>query len=157
MKTKPLILISLLLTVFLFFIFFQKTNSISKTKDHQKIAIQIAEHKLEVEVVNTPESITRGLSAREQLGSDGMLFILPQRIIPSFWMKDMQFNLDFVWIDGDRVIDLTENVPAPDSATKLSDLPVYSPQSPVDKVLELEAGKAQKWGIEIGEKIKLIN
>lgn len=136
-----------------FLLFFQKSNPNSKIKDHQKITLQIAERKLEVEVVNTPESITRGLSAREQLGSDGMLFILPQRVIPRFWMKDMRFNLDLLWIDGDKIIDLTANVPAPKPNTKLQDLPIYSPQLPADKVLELKSSKIKELGIKTGDKL----
>ena len=116
--------------------------------DHQLINATLADQKLQLEIVNTPASITQGLSGRDSIGSDGMLFILPEKKKAQFWMKGMKFALDIVWLDGNKIIEITENIP-------LTNLQIYSPQLPVDKVLELPAGKASELGLEVGDKIKL--
>jgi uncharacterized membrane protein (UPF0127 family) len=109
-----------------------------------------------VEAVTSPNSISQGLSGRETIGSDGMLFILPERRVPTFWMKEMKFPLDLIWIDGDRVIETTLNVPAPDPATPLDQLPTYVPSEPVTMVLEVPAGQAKARGLLPGAKLSVM-
>ena len=115
---------------------------------------------LNVELANTPKKITLGLSYRDEIGADGMLFEMPQRVVPTFWMKGMLMDLDMVWIDCEAshkpqatrdkligaevvidsqeciVVDVTRNVPAPAEPLNLQSLPTYSPQFPVTHVLE---------------------
>lgn len=110
---------------------------------------------LHVEVMTTPEQLTQGLSGREKLGSDGMLFILPSTDKPEFWMKEMQFALDMIWLRDGEVVEITPNVPFPSPGTKLSDLPFYSPSQTANMVLEVEAGKAQAWGIIPGARLEI--
>lgn len=114
--------------------------------------IRIGEAELSVEVVKTSSAITLGLGERDILGSDGMLFVMPSRDIPSFWMKGMRFDLDFVWIDGSSVVDITENVPAQPEVS-MDQLRTYSPRVPVTHVLELNAGEVQKRGIGFGDTV----
>ncbi len=73
--------------------------------DRQLIPIQIGEHQLNVEVVSLPEDITLGLGNRNEIGSDGMLFVFPERRLVSFWMHQMRFPLDIVdrWRSRNRV------------------------------------------------------
>lgn len=117
-------------------------------------SLTIGQTLFRVEVARTSKQITQGLSDRETIGADGMLFVLPQRNIPSFWMFHMKFPLDFVWIDGDKVVDLTEHVQTPASGTLDSALPTYSPKSPVTKVLELPDGTIEKYVIQIGNLVR---
>ncbi len=122
--------------------------------DHSKVFILLGDKELEVEVVNTSESITQGLSGRESIGADGMLFILPERRVPTFWMKEMKFDLDMIWIDDYKVVDITTKVPKPEEDLNLRELPLYSPSQVVDMVLEVEKGKAEDWNVEVGNVVK---
>lgn len=116
--------------------------------------IQLGDALLHVEIAQTPEQITRGLSGRPNIGSDGLLFILPGREAPFFWMKDMQFNLDMVWIDQNQVVGISKNVPKPPSAdTPDPEVPRVSPGRPAEMVLEIAAGDADRLGIEIGDRL----
>ena len=112
---------------------------------------QVKSLKIQVELVNTGPSIERGLSGRTELGADGMLFVFSQEHIPSFWMKEMQFDLDFVWLRGGQVVELTANVLAPEPDIPLSELPTYSPAEPVDWVLEFPAGSIDQWQVELSD------
>ena len=81
--------------------------------DHSRTKIKLGGHTLTVEVVNTLLSIQQGLSDRQEIGSDGMLFILPAKAIQSFWMPRMHFDLDILWFSDETLTQITPNVPAP--------------------------------------------
>lgn len=132
-----------------------QTSNTSNWSDRQRVAVELGTKTLQVEVVTTAASITQGLSGRPTLGSDGMLFILPSPSVPQFWMKEMLFDLDLVWIHDDQVIAITPNVPHPAPGTNLQELPLYSPPGLVDKVLEIEAGKAVEWEITPGARLQV--
>lgn len=111
---------------------------------------------LEVEVVATPARRTRGLSGRESLPSmTGMLFVFESGSASAFWMRDMRFALDFVWI-GDRcaVVDTTLNVPPPLPGTPDSSLPTYASASPAAYTLEINAGEVERLGIRVGDRMR---
>lgn len=112
--------------------------------------------KLIVDIANTEEKRTRGLSYRKSLDEDrGMLFQFDQEAPHTFWMKDMHFPIDIIWIVRGKVVGIEENVPSPDPATPLNELPTYSPPEPVDTVLETNAGWAKEQSVAIGDSFSL--
>ena len=115
----------------------------------------IKNKKLTVEVVNSAESVKSGLSDRNEIGSDGMLFVFPERSLRTFWMLKMKFDLDFVWISGNRVVGLTRNVKKPDSGTDVKNLELISISKSTDKVLEINSGDIDKYEIEVGDVVIL--
>lgn len=106
---------------------------------------------LNVEVVSDQLLLSKGLSGRAEIGSDGMLFILPSEQRTAFWMKDMMFDIDIIWIKDGKVAEITENIPIPDDQN--SKLVLYSPSQPVDQVLEVNAGDSLRFGIEVGDEV----
>lgn len=103
-----------------------------------------------LELAVTPQEKEKGLGGRKALlPKHGMLFNYDHKEQFGFWMKDMQFPLDFVWIDGTTVVDLTQNVPVYTE----SKITTVQPQVPVDKVLELNAGEIEQYNIKIGDTI----
>ncbi len=109
-----------------------------------------------LEVVNDAESKRKGLSNRDGIDSDnGMLFDFREEINrkPNFWMKDMRFAIDIIWIKDNKIIHINEDVPPPKSIT--DQLPTYGPPSEIDFVLEVQSGlsKGSEW--KIGDEIKL--
>lgn len=121
--------------------------------DRSRALIQVGDYQMTVEVVNSPESVTLGLSGRDEIGADGMLFVLPERSVARFWMKDMRFDLDMVWIDNWRIIGVTQRVPAPAEGTATKSLPIYPSPEKVTAVLEVPAGYAQEHGLETDDVI----
>lgn len=124
-------------------------------RDHSILTVQIKNTNVKVEVVNTSESTEQGLSGREAIGSDGMLFAFGELGTQRFWMKEMQFNLDLIWLRDLKVVDISENVPMPVFGQTLGQLPFYTPKTPVNEVLEVPAGTAQKWQLKIGDSFSL--
>lgn len=107
-------------------------------------------HMIQLELAVTPAEKERGLGYRDSLATDsGMLFVYQNKDRYGFWMKGMKFPLDFIWIDGNRVVELTENVAL--------DAPAFAPRVPVDKVLEVNAGTIEQLGVRTGDIIHFID
>ncbi len=107
-----------------------------------------------LELAVNPKHWEHGLSDRADLGSsDGMLFIFPQSHVPIFWMKDMHFPIDIIWISHGLVVDITHSAPVSES----DHLPTYSPKVPVEMVLEVNSGWAEENGVIIGDNLILNN
>lgn len=108
---------------------------------------------ISVDLAETPEAQRRGLSGRETLDGDaGMLFLFPEKQITGFWMKEMRFPIDIVWISEGEIIGIEKNID-PQIGAREEDLKIYFPPFAVDAVLEISAGKADEWGIIVGDKI----
>ena len=105
-----------------------------------------------VEVADNPEARAKGLSGRASLPPGaGMLFIFEEARVHTFWMKDMMFPLDLVWI-GEQctVASISPNVPPPTAEQADSDLPRFRPTQPVRYVLEINGGEAAAQ-IQVGD------
>jgi uncharacterized membrane protein (UPF0127 family) len=115
--------------------------------------IEVNGRRIIVELALTPSSRTRGLSYRESLVPDrGMLFVFGAPATQRFWMHGMKFPLDMVFINGDRVVDVSANVPAPDKGLPAT----VTSKAKADKVLEINAGKAEEWGIREGTVVSAV-
>lgn len=102
-----------------------------------------------VSIANTPERRERGLSGTDSIPFGGMLFVFPSETVPQFWMKDMRYSLDLVWInDNGRVQSVSRSI-SPQTYPQ-----TFSPDAPVRSVLELPADGALKLGITSGTMIK---
>ncbi len=113
--------------------------------------IKIRGAKLKVDLAVTPTEMRQGLSGRKELANnEGMLFVFPTETVPSFWMKDMRFAIDIIWLDKQsRVVGIEHNM-QPDSYPQL-----FSPSQPIKYVLEVKAGWAKKHAIKLGDRAEL--
>ncbi|MFH2019320.1 MAG: DUF192 domain-containing protein [bacterium] len=118
----------------------------------KKANISLSSASLTVDLATTPKFWEQGLSNRSSLPQDqGMLFIFPVAHIPEFWMKDMLFPIDIIWLKDNEIISIDKNVPVSDSST----LPTYSPSQPVDMVLEVPAGYCDSHDLIPGVKLTI--
>jgi hypothetical protein len=108
-----------------------------------------------VEVADSPFRRLKGLSGRENLPEDkGMLLVFDPKDMPSLWPKGMKFPIDIIWIDGTTVVGVDKEA-APEGNLALEGIKLYSPQQLIDKVLQINAGLADKLNINPGSKIEL--
>lgn len=124
--------------------------SASVAAGHQRGArVCIRESCAAVEIADDPAARSRGLMYRDRLiPGHGMLFVFEQPGMYAFWMKNMRFPLDLVWIGEDlRVADISENVPACGEGSCAG----IQPRIPVRYVLEVAAGFVKEHGIHIGD------
>lgn len=118
--------------------------------------LQIHDAKFKAEVADTQAKRNKGLGGKQSLASDeGMLFVFSTPDKYPFWMKGLSFPLDFIWIRGDKVVDLLPNIQPPAAGQSDASLPIYQPKEDADKVLEVNAGTIQKLNIQVGDTIKI--
>ena len=85
-----------------------------------------------------------------------MLFVFQEERLHTFWMKDMSFPLDMIWINAEcSITDIIADVPNPPPDRKDKALPTYSPSAPATYMLELNAGVAAASGLQTGDLITL--
>jgi len=124
--------------------------------DGSQLILTLGEENYTFEVVNTLASRVLGLSGREEIGCDGLLFVFEKKDFHPIWMKEMKFNLDLIWIDDEKVVDITYGLEAPLEDTKLEQLPTYSPSVPANILIEVEEGFVDKNGIMVGDQLKML-
>ena len=109
-----------------------------------------------VDLAVTGEERTLGLSGRPSLGTDrAMLFVYEEDSPRTFWMPDMHFPLDMVWIRSDCTVDgVTADVPNPSPDTPRDQLPRYPSTGPARFILEINAGQAEARGIVPGSRVR---
>ncbi|OGZ09548.1 MAG: hypothetical protein A3D65_06515 [Candidatus Lloydbacteria bacterium RIFCSPHIGHO2_02_FULL_50_13] len=120
-----------------------------------------------VEIVETPEERTKGLSGRPALlDGEGMLFIFDRADRYGFWMPNMHFAIDIIWIGPEfgvpvstnldigtpsviwRIVDVSPNI-SPDSYPQM-----FTPTAPAQYVLEVPAGTALRRGWKVGDGVR---
>ncbi len=104
----------------------------------------------QVELATTKEQQIKGLAGRENIANNfGMLFVYDDYILPGFWMKDMLFPLDIIWLRDNIIIGWET------AAVYLTNDPlsIYYPPTPINNVLEVPAGTAVRLELKVGQKV----
>jgi uncharacterized membrane protein (UPF0127 family) len=105
-----------------------------------------------IEIASTQPAQVRGLSGRSSLPEGtGMLFWFTRDGLYPFWMPDMRFSIDIVWIDKNWTVVHIEEGVAPETYPQTFSSPV-----PARYVLELPSGTITRINGKIGQKVGLI-
>ena len=124
----------------------QSSSSTSTASSSQFLDITVPNGVIHALVATSSADQEKGLGDRDSLPMDqGMLFIFPEQGSYGFWMKDMRFSLDMVWIGADKKV---AGVASDISPSTYPDL--FLPPYPISYVLELNAGQAKKYAIATG-------
>lgn len=95
-----------------------------------------------------------GLSEKTSMPQDyGMLFEFEKADYYPFWMKNMKFPIDIIFIKGDKIVTIYPNLQPP--ASNQDSLPIFKPESEADKVLEINAGISQKYNFKKGDEVRI--
>jgi hypothetical protein len=133
-----------------------KTTLSAETVEYARSTVRIGDKTFNVELALTLDQQALGLGQRDSLAKNsGMLFVFKPAGQESFWMKDMRFDLDMVWITDGKIVDISRHVPAPKKGEDTSNLPTYSPKTEVDYVLEVNSGEAD--GMKVGDRVEVAN
>lgn len=113
------------------------------------VNVLIGEKEYIVEKVDTPAKREKGLGQRNSLcAACGMLFVFEKPDQYAFWMKDMRFALDIIWVLDETVVSVAHNV-EPDFSG------ILNPGVVADSVIEINASSARN--IEIGERVYFLH
>ncbi len=120
-----------------------KKQDKEKREGREKVRIELKEYWVTRAVDN--QSRSRGLSGKKSLAEDeGMLFVFELAGKYGFWMPDMRFDIDIVWIRGGRVVGVSRG-----DHTK----PKEISYPPVDVDLVLEVNPRSE--IQVGDEVVL--
>lgn len=136
---------------------FENLKDLLEVPDRSVTGLEIvgAEGKtaLKAEVVNTTESRQLGFSGREGVvDGQGMIFVFPEPSMYSFWMKNMLFPLDVIWINTENKIVHIETNKGPDTYPN-----AFAPKEPAQFVLETSAGFVDFFGVKVGDEVRFKN
>ncbi|NNM23759.1 MAG: DUF192 domain-containing protein [Flavobacteriaceae bacterium] len=103
---------------------------------------------IDIEIAEGEYETQTGLMYRKSMQDDrGMLFIFDDDIRRSFYMKNTEFALDIIFINGaNEIVNIQKNA-QPLNQTSLPSA------APAKYVLEINAGLSDNWGLEAGDKI----
>lgn len=115
------------------------------------IEIKIADETFSAEVADNDLMRSRGLMYRA--APSPMLFIFSDSSVKSFWMKNVKFPLDIIWIDADKkILGWDRMLPCESEPCK-----IYNSPGQIKYVLEVEAGFAEKNKIKVGSAVEIPN
>ena len=93
----------------------------------------------------------KGLGGRATIAAnEGMLFVEPTPNIACFWMKDMNFSIDIIWLDDKKIIRNLEERVSPKTYPKS-----FCPKTKTKYVVELPSGSIDKHELLVGQKLPL--
>lgn len=122
--------------------------------DFNKIQyVKIAGKILKVDLALTQQEQEQGLSGRNKLNEDeGMFFVFNHIAQYPFWMKDMNFAIDIIWLGEDlRVVYIKKN------ATPESYPETFFPDQNAKYVLEVLAQFSEKNNLKVGDKVEFLS
>ncbi|MEI6581128.1 MAG: DUF192 domain-containing protein [bacterium] len=133
--------------------FFENNNYSEKINIENIKYIKIAGQKIKVDIALSSEVQERGLSGRTSLKEDeGMLFIFKKPSIYRFWMKEMNFPIDMIWISEDlRVVYIKKN------ATPESYPETFTSTKDAKYVLEVFGLFSEKNNLREGDKVEFLS
>lgn len=105
---------------------------------------------IKVEVAQNIEEKEKGLSGRAGLPEGtGMLFVFPKPDDYGFWMKNMNFPIDIIWIGRDfKIVDISTEI-SPSTFPK-----TFLPKEPAQFVLEVNSGWAEQNKVAVGDRVE---
>ena len=106
-----------------------------------------------VDVSDSSYTQSKGYSGREPITrNEGMIFVFDTIDKHGFWMKDMKFSIDIIWMDDSYTINHIEKSVSPETYPK-----VFIPNEPGKYVLEVAAGEVDRLGVKIGDKVDFLD
>lgn len=108
---------------------------------------------INIELAETSLEKAQGLSGRESLPENsGMLFTWKEKAKPGFWMIDMKFPIDIIWISDNKIVGIAKNA-LPEPGKSPLQLKHYYPPEPINYVLEVNGWFCDKNNIKVGDMV----
>jgi len=113
---------------------------------YRQVNITVNGVDLVADVAATSDQRSKGLSIKDALNeNEGMLFVFSEGREHSFWMKNMNFPIDIIWISEHHEVVHVEHSLEPCEPDSFC--PTHKPDRNSLYVLEMVAGFAQKYNV----------
>lgn len=131
-----------------------KNDFLDKLSQYGNLTVTIDRYNISAFVADTDEKRSKGLSGVENMSENqGMLFVFNYPSKQGFWMKEMKFPLDIIWLDLNNSVIHIEKKLQP--CTSVLFCTVYSPSKDAKYVLETISGFTDLHSVNVGAKIKI--
>src|SRR5215216_782413 len=124
----------------------------STDNKYLKAKVTVKGFELNADIPITSELMAKGLAVKNQLKeNEAMLFAFEDSAKHPFWMKDMKFPIDIIWLDSDgKVVHIEQNL---EPCLSVFICPNYTSNTDSQYVLETVAGFTQRYNISVGTDI----
>lgn len=121
-------------------------------QSYPQAIVKIKDKEFTLALAQSEERKEIGLSYLESMPSDhGMAFIYKTADIYPFWMKDMNFDLDFIWVRNGKIVEVTPYV----SSKPIDQFKITKPYTAVDTVIELNVGQIEANQLGVGDTVSM--
>lgn len=151
-KKQLLLFISIIFLIIFGFLFYKMKSSINHLSENSEGGHVVINGKvINVEIMDEYDEYVKGLSDKEELADDtGFLFDFPDKQIRRFWMKNMHFPIDIIWIEDNQVVGIAKNCPPEGEIPSKH----YISPIPVNFVLEVNSGFTDEYKISEGSPVE---
>jgi len=164
MKKDLAVIAGLVLVIVVFIIFgrgfstgqflTQTSTDSAKTQQKESTQVVVKDLTIQAKIADDPKKHQAGLSDFSSLSlNEGMLFVFDKSAAYVFWMKNVEFAIDIIWIDEQKkIVDIAPNIP-PEPNKDEKELTRYKPKSDAKYVLEINAGLSSLHNLQIGDQV----
>jgi uncharacterized protein len=125
----------------------------SGSNSYQRVNVTVNGLVLVADISVTDEQRAKGLSVKDGLAeNEAMLFVFDNEAEHIFWMKDMKFPIDIIWINSNKTIVHIEHNLQPCGYGL--PCPTYKPGQDSLYVLETVGGFAEKHDVVQGTRVQ---
>ena len=123
MKKDLAVIAGLVLVIVVFIIFgrgfstgqflTQTSTDSAKTQQKESTQVVVKDLTIQAKIADDPKEHQAGLSDFSSLSlNEGMLFVFDKSAAYVFWMENVEFAIDIIWIDeAKKIVDIAPNVP----------------------------------------------
>lgn len=154
---KKIIFIYVILIVAVVVLAIAQRNSFNFLTFNRTATATVANQKFDVILAKSQDERIKGLSDRDKIpDNQGMLFVFDKKDKHGFWMKNMRFPIDIIYIDTNTIVDIVSNAQPPKDKNA-TNLPIYTPDKAANYVLEINSNLAKKYKFKTGDKVTFSN
>ncbi len=140
-------ILAFIVVMLLIGLFFWREQSRLKTASN---TVTINKQAVNVQIADSEYLRYQGLSNQKKLCElCGMLFIFPDKKVENIVMRNMNFPLDVIYIDGNKIIKIDANILPEGENPSI----IYSSELPVDSIIEVNSSFTDKYNINVGDEI----
>ena len=139
-----LIILAIFILILVFLLI--KRQSINKTY------VLIDKIYFKAEIAKTDQQKETGLAKYRKIDNDFvMVFPFNDSDYYAFWMKDMKFSIDIIYVRNNKIVDIFSAVPPPKNENEA--LTIIRPKNKSDTILEINANLSNKYKFKNGDKV----
>lgn len=110
------------------------------------VEVSVGPKTFQARLANTEEQREKGLSGTEPLADDSaLLMVFPTSGKWPIWMKNMDYSIDVIWMDDNKIVVATKENLSPDTYPK-----TFTPTSNARYILEAPSGSIGRYGVKNG-------